>query len=761
MHNASDGCRALEDSNSTDKACKFDLVASQPPGGNSTASARRTVATGEYSPNQATSIISSNNHTTQLGISLPAPSKETLSDTPSFQAQGEFKLPIWGRGSSEAPPASTTASVTASTSMSQARAAPRDHRPPPSRYHREEDSYLPAKNRDKVAAMKGEAGSGDPSWEEFERKRREIRADVDQYNHNKRDDKHATTNLHLLHRLRQPLKASQEHRIQAQVGHYAKLGESPANWPVDANTTQPGQASAAFARSRLELRGRTVDTEVRDHIATRASQVMPRKSNESNTEPRYYAATHAKQHQAKRNPRWATTSETKAEAHEVDSNAWGSVIPDDATQSGDSVAAINDGNVFVRRDKHEADAALVGWDGGFMQPPIDWERRPRMHSQRFYPGFGDYGVFLEDVFHHQYPEICFAAIPPEKLMDIGLHADGIGLAPRSHTITAQNIMSYFGYGSGLEDNVRHEINKSTSDDFDREGRSDHVDLEELGYAETSEVYCQRFLAYISKHAAKSNKVIPQPEPEAEMPTVATCEPLLSIYLRPAAYIDLPQLTEIYNWHIANGPRPAEMVAIPESDMRDRFDEAVDHKLPFIVAVEKVKAKKQNRARMRSNGMASNHPIQNTNPNYQAVIVEEKIVGWGYATDWSASDYVERISAEIEIYVDPKYRLLGVGKCLMDKMLQICDRGYLVRGGYDFNCLPEKAHMYSEGGARDLHKIYFILRTWSTPLKTVNEETTKKIHDQEDEYDLWLKEWLESWDFEQEGRLKQIGVKNGR
>jgi hypothetical protein len=142
--------------------------------------------------------------------------------------------------------------------------------------------------------------------------------------------------------------------------------------------------------------------------------------------------------------------------------------------------------------------------------------------------------------------------------------------------------------------------------------------------------------------------------------------------------------------------------------------------------------------------------------------DESVIGWACAQDWTASDYVERISVELEVYVAADARRQGVGRCLMDKLMDACDRGHIQKGGYDFVCAPEKAHLYNSGGGRDLHKLYFIVRTWSTPRKAARfgKGTAATQPDEEGELG-WLKEWLASWNFEVEGVLKQAAAKNGR
>jgi len=147
---------------------------------------------------------------------------------------------------------------------------------------------------------------------------------------------------------------------------------------------------------------------------------------------------------------------------------------------------------------------------------------------------------------------------------------------------------------------------------------------------------------------------------------------------------------------------------------------------------------------------------------------EMLAGFCCANDLTAPDFVEHISAEIELYVDPQYKKMGVGKCLMDKMLQICDRSHRLTTDCAFHCRQEIKHLYGPGGNREIHKLYILLRKWHSPKPaTINIERGRRYRKSafaktiEDDYDKWLKNWLESLGFEVEGFLKKIGAKQGR
>lgn len=86
----------------------------------------------------------------------------------------------------------------------------------------------------------------------------------------------------------------------------------------------------------------------------------------------------------------------------------------------------------------------------------------------------------------------------------------------------------------------------------------------------------------------------------------------------------------------------------------------------------------------------------------------------------------------------------------------------------FHCDQDIRHMYEAGGRRDLHKLIFTLRKWHVPKPfTIDVQAKRKSRKlpltktQENDYTRWLKGWLESFGFEEEGYLKKMGAKNGR
>lgn len=517
--------------------------------------------------------------------------------------------------------------------------------------------------------------------------------------------------------------------------------------------------------------------------------------------------------------KWVTNAETKPPPHKPDSNAAGTDVTDGSTRPMGLLEA-EYGKLIRSREPAVGESALIGWDGKLQPPPIDWEHRAQFHNNtpEYIHGFEGWlgtntvrtmqNVALSSGVPPQEQstsEIDFGVLPAEQVQDVNNVADGIGFVPRDTVLTLDNA-AHYGRRPGSE---ILEVSNVSPPDFNAEVKLDARDVETLKYKdETAQLYIDRRMTYLArqqKEAEAQRKlretsmteaaaVNPEPRQPKQLKT--------NVYLRPAVRADYPGMTRIYNWHIKNGVRPSELVEITEYDMETRHNMSTSARLPVIVAVER--NRKHSRHKPASRRVNPNHPIQNVDPNYNAVVKDENIVGWASATDWSACDYVETTTAELEIYVAHDFRQKGVGRCLMDALLDATDRGHMSKGGYDFHAAPEIKHLYNCGGGRDLHKIIFQVRSYNRPItpeqkyklersveasrdwgyakgefygranglyaarKALPPREEKKdfskaakIDDREDEYDVWLKEWLESAGFEEEAFIKKIGTKGRR
>jgi L-amino acid N-acyltransferase YncA len=434
--------------------------------------------------------------------------------------------------------------------------------------------------------------------------------------------------------------------------------------------------------------------------------------------------------------RWATNAELKpppAAAKSIDSNAFGSEVPSDKEiASGDSVAALANGRLLRNNRPAGEDAPLADWSGNWIPPPVDWQTRPSFNnnSAEFVGEFSRWNETTAAQSVNAATGVPFTRLSRDLVDNPDLHPDGLSLVDPTMSIDVDNAEKYGYFGDALV-TIRHDSHLIDPAIFvDDWGKLDLRDPENLKFqSECCNDLVRNYNANIAKGREaeislrrtqrlarkREGPIIPIPNPHI---------PRINIYLRPAVRSDIPQLQDIYNSYIGSSVRPAELQPISYTDMLNRWTDTTNEKLPFIVAVSK--SAKPNRGI--NNGV-------------------EKVVGWASATDWVGRHAIERFTVELEIYVHQQHPHQGIGKCLMDKLIDSTDRGHIARKGYPFACVPEFQHGYSAGGARDLIKLLFIVRSLNKPQNAKENDLP------------WIKKWLEDeWKFEQQGHFTQAGVK---
>ncbi|KAL5042845.1 hypothetical protein BDW71DRAFT_200281 [Aspergillus fruticulosus] len=191
-------------------------------------------------------------------------------------------------------------------------------------------------------------------------------------------------------------------------------------------------------------------------------------------------------------------------------------------------------------------------------------------------------------------------------------------------------------------------------------------------------------------------------------------PVANIYLRPVdVNKDIPDLRRIYNWYTQNSFVSPNIYALDEDEVRQRIEECRSANLPFIVAVDR-------RA--------------------------EKILGYALAQEFDRHA-ASRFTAELEIYVKDEHTSLGIGRCLLDKLLEICDPTYTPKCGYCFETSKEERSGYYPGGRRRLSRLIFTLSYVDMKPEDISKHKRVK---------KWLKQRGE---FEEQGLLRGIRAKN--
>ena len=551
-----------------------------------------------------------------------------------------------------------------------------------------------------------------------------------------------------------------------------------ARAPVDLN--RPASSRRAWAQESLAADELKSGDYIAAAAACEADSHIPQAATERSSQTPALATLITLPQMAR--SKWATKEEMQDQQAESNSNAWGSAVPSDATrESNTSVKSF--GKMLDNRGEGFDALLPVGFDGNVMPAPADWDERPRYSNNN--PTFKHHfkqwqaSVAADPIKKNRFSNgVPYSIVPSEALANAELLPDGISLVGREVFIDTTNAARY-GYTDHTGDAVKYAQPTSPMDYADW-GKLDPSDEDNRRYRnERTEDLVENWLRHLANIREASVEVGTQPNAEAKATsTEETFEqiiegqrsrPKLNIYLRPATRLDLDELTRIYNYHVVNGTAPSETREISTLDMQHRMRIVVeDGHHAFIVAAKKNQRGAKEVPVADDDELSWRMGLPVTHKKRMTLTRVEMLVGFCCANDLTAPDFVEHTSAEVELYVDPLYRNMGVGKCLIDKMLEICDRSHRLTTDCAFHCNQEIRHMYGPGGRRDVHKLFILLRKWHIPRPaTISLEKGRRhrksafAKTSEDDYDKWLKDWLESLGFEVEGFLKKIGAKQGR
>lgn len=479
------------------------------------------------------------------------------------------------------------------------------------------------------------------------------------------------------------------------------------------------------------------------HIVKRRSSYQTTLNTSVSVAPPSDTASANKISNKTKTSRWATPEELKPIQVETGSNAWGSDLPSDAsTADDDSTKRMHHGKLFRHNPpaetgtalaswdgnwQHpaETETSLAGWDGNWQPPPVDWNDRPRFNNNSL-----DY----RNGFNHWLNgDVSIEEIPVETVLNLDLHPDGLGFVSFKEGVNESNASRQYGFTSDVVDIVRHVAGLEDHEYLKDWGKLDmnHGDNAKF-QSETTELLVTNWVAQRARRSHSHLATQPTchranltqaPRAGKQKPEPKLDTPKINIYLRPAVRTDIEQLKELYNWYVANSPRATDIERIQSREMRGRLEDCSSAGLPFIVAVSQ-----EHKSLRRFKGA-------------------EKIVGFASATDFSQSNLTERISVELEVYVHPAWLHKGVGRALIDKLLDSTDRGHLRTSKVTFACDPDIKHLYSAGGGRNLNVLIFIIRHFMNPKSGAGEEIDG------------LKQWLiGEFNFEESGCIKGAGTK---
>jgi len=176
-------------------------------------------------------------------------------------------------------------------------------------------------------------------------------------------------------------------------------------------------------------------------------------------------------------------------------------------------------------------------------------------------------------------------------------------------------------------------------------------------------------------------------------------------IRPATEADLPQIREIFEHYVLNTVVSFLIQRPPLSYITRRYEDTIERNLPYLVAV-------------------------------QSTSGSEKVVGYAYASAFRGFMLGYGHSVEITIFCDPNHVGKGVGSLLMKELL---------------SQLRKTKHVSKEASHDEQPHEFEIKRVMAV----------MAVDDTAPGNGLALRDWYLKWGFEEVGRLKKIGFKNGR
>ncbi|KAL4941751.1 hypothetical protein BDV06DRAFT_235879 [Aspergillus oleicola] len=201
------------------------------------------------------------------------------------------------------------------------------------------------------------------------------------------------------------------------------------------------------------------------------------------------------------------------------------------------------------------------------------------------------------------------------------------------------------------------------------------------------------------------------------PLRSPSSPVANVYLRPVDDRDVPSLKEIYDWYARNSVESPNTHALDEDAVRQRIQECDNSNLSFIVAIDRRSASSRS----------------------------EKVLGYACAREFDKHE-ASRFTAELEVFVRDEHTSLGIGRCLLDKLVELCDPTYRPKSDFEFLHPSGDKSGYLPGGRRRLARLVITLGYVD------GKEISKHKR---------VKQWLRACaDFEEQGVLRGVRERNG-
>ncbi|KAK7529391.1 hypothetical protein IWX50DRAFT_460477 [Phyllosticta citricarpa] len=190
---------------------------------------------------------------------------------------------------------------------------------------------------------------------------------------------------------------------------------------------------------------------------------------------------------------------------------------------------------------------------------------------------------------------------------------------------------------------------------------------------------------------------------------------IDLYVRFAQPADMAKITEIYNAVLETSVRVPERAAVTTAEMTARWTESQKDSFAWLVAIEQPGRSRRD-------------------------ATKEQILGFGAAGDYHCIHGMYRYTAEIEVFVNPKFQRQGIGSCLMDRLMKQSSLEYEGFDGYEF--VGDGSNLAERGGGRMLSGVIM-----NVP------------HDSDDPKDLDdVTKFLSKFDMNKVGNLPGIGIK---
>ena len=200
------------------------------------------------------------------------------------------------------------------------------------------------------------------------------------------------------------------------------------------------------------------------------------------------------------------------------------------------------------------------------------------------------------------------------------------------------------------------------------------------------------------------------------------KPIADIYIRPAEEKDLSDITDIYNSYIENTAIALEISPMTVTMWRARMEDCRDEGFDFFVAVQR-------------SGRGVGHSRR---------AACEPVCGFTYADDIGGKAHAYRFTAQMQVYVSLGHPRVGIGRCLVDRMMAVLDINHAPRGGVEWR--GDQAR-----NQREIKKVIIEVPYW--------DQVPADVEALE-----WKTQWLTGEDgkshmrFEYSGTLKEIGFK---